>query len=588
MRTFLYILFLFSLLGCSKKKNQKELAKKPNVIIILTDDQGWGDLSYNGNRNLQTPNIDSLAINGVSFENFYVSPVCSPTRAEILTGRYFPRMGVYSTSAGGERFNFSETTIADVFKKAGYATAAYGKWHSGSQPPYHPNSRGFDDYYGFASGHWGNYFSPMLEHNGKPVKGNGYLPDDLIDKSIAFISKNKKTPFFLYIPLNIPHSPMQVPEKYWSKMKDKELLNKYLGTEKEDITFTKAALAMMENVDWNVGRITQTLKKLELEEHTIIVFLSDNGPNGWRWNGGMKGKKGSTDEGGVKSPLFIQWKNHIPKDKSVSKIASSIDLLPTLASLAGIDFTTTNEIDGKNLKSLLLEESPKWEPRAVYNHWKGKTSIRTQKYRLAANNELFDMEQDLGQTKDLSTSLPHLTDSLKTLRANWIKEVTPINDKDDRLFPVGHPNYIYTHLPARDGVPHGNIKRSNQYPNDSYFTNWNSLTDKITWDIEVLEDGVFEIEIFYTCAKENVGSAFEISFNNSKLTANILEGHDPPLTGMTDDRIPRIESYVKDFRSLKIGEISLKKGEGTLVLKALKIAHNEVMDFRLLTFKKVK
>ena len=150
---------------------------RPNVIVILSDDQGWGDLSANGNSNLATPHIDSLAAEGAKFDRFYVCPVCSPTRAEFLTGRYHPRSGVYSTSAGGERMDLDETTIADTFKAAGYATGAFGKWHNGMQYPYHPNGRGFDEYYGFCSGHWGNYFSPPLDHNGKIVRGKGFVID---------------------------------------------------------------------------------------------------------------------------------------------------------------------------------------------------------------------------------------------------------------------------------------------------------------------------------------------------------------------------------------------------------------------------
>ncbi|MDX1284913.1 MAG: sulfatase-like hydrolase/transferase, partial [Draconibacterium sp.] len=165
----------------------------------MSDDQGWGDLSIKGNINISTPNIDKLAETGISFDRFFVCPVCSPTRAELLTGRYHVRGGVYSTSRGGERLNLDETTIAEALKKAGYVTAAYGKWHNGMQPPYHPNSRGFDDYYGFCSGHWGNYFSPKLEHNGKIVKGDGYLTDDFTNHGIDFIEQNKNKPFFLYL-----------------------------------------------------------------------------------------------------------------------------------------------------------------------------------------------------------------------------------------------------------------------------------------------------------------------------------------------------------------------------------------------------
>ena len=201
-------------------------AARPNVLVILTDDQGWGDLSLNGNTNLRTPHIDSLARDGALFERFYVCPVCSPTRAEFLTGRYHPRGGVWSTSTGGERLNLDEKTIGDAFKAAGYATGAFGKWHNGSQWPYHPNARGFDEFYGFASGHWGDYFDPPLEHNGRPTRGEGFITDDLTDHAIAFIEANRDRPFFCYVPFNTPHSPMQVPDRFFEPFKRRELLRR--------------------------------------------------------------------------------------------------------------------------------------------------------------------------------------------------------------------------------------------------------------------------------------------------------------------------------------------------------------------------
>ena len=189
-------------------------ARRPNVVIVLTDDQGFGDLSVHGNTNLHTPTIDSLGRDGATFDRFYVCPVCSPTRAELLTGRYHPRGGVYSTSTGGERLDLDEKTIAQTFKAAGYATAAFGKWHNGMQWPYHPNARGFDEFYGFCSGHWGHYFSPQLEHNGKLVRGKGFVIDDLTDHALKFIEANRDRPFFCYLPYNTPHTPMQVPDRF--------------------------------------------------------------------------------------------------------------------------------------------------------------------------------------------------------------------------------------------------------------------------------------------------------------------------------------------------------------------------------------
>ncbi len=587
MRKVILLYLVFFGFSCADNKKENKISEpKPNVIIIMSDDQGWGDLSNSGNTNISTPNIDALAQNGVSFENFYVQPVCSPTRAELLTGRYAARTGVYSTSEGGERFNLGETTIAELFKNTGYKTAAYGKWHSGMQPPYHPNARGFDDYYGFASGHWGNYFSPMLEHNGALVKGDGFLVDDFTNRGIDFIIENQDKPFFLYLPYNTPHSPMQVPDRFWDKFRDKSLEMNYQGTEEEPLNFTKAALAMVENIDFNVGRLTQKLKELALEENTIIIYLSDNGPNGWRWNGGMRGKKGSTDEGGVRTAFFMQWKNNIPKGKTIASIAGAIDILPTLTSLAGIEPTTEKPLDGIDLRALLLDENPNRDPRHIINHWQGKTSIRTQKYRLDHENHLYDMDTDLGQKQDLSAALPQLLDSLVTLKNDWQLEISNNQNDKDRPMTLGHPDFEYTQIPARDGIAHGNIKRSNRYPNNTFFMNWKSVKDSITWDVEVLADGDFEVELYYTCPEESVGAILELSMAESTLSSTITKPHDPPLTGMENDRDPRMESYVKDFIPMKLGTITLKKGQGQLTLKALSINGKQAPDIRLLLFKR--
>jgi len=588
MKILLYGLSLLQLSACHS--NPKETTnKKPNVIVILSDDQGWGDLSMNGNTNLSTPNIDKIAENGANFDNFFVAPVCSPTRAEFLTGRYHPRGGVYSTSAGGERLDLDETTIADIFKNAGYATAVFGKWHNGMQHPYHPNSRGFDEFYGFCSGHWGDYFnSSLLENNGKLVKGEGYIVDDFTEKALQYMEQNKEKPFFLYLPYNTPHSPMQVPDRWWNKFKNKELEMLHRDPEKEDIEFTKAALAMCENIDWNVGRIMEKLAKLELENNTIVIYLSDNGPNSFRWNAGMKGRKGSTDEGGVRVPMVIQWPGMIKAGKQIKQIAGAIDLLPTLADLAGIDYHTNKPLDGKSLKTLLLEEKIEWEDRLIFNYWNGRTSVRSQKYRLDENGKLFDMENDPGQYLDISGEKPEMAKTLEQAAEKWNKDVAAeLLDNDNRPFLIGHPNADFTQIPARDGVGHGNIIRSNRFPNDSYFTNWTNIDDRITWDVDVVAGGDFEVVIYYTCAKKDIGSTFEVTLGENKLTGKIIDAFDPPLRGMEHDRIERQESYVKDFKPLNLGTMRLEKGRGQLTLKALEIPGSQVMDFRLLMFNRI-
>jgi arylsulfatase A-like enzyme len=559
--------------------------KQPNVIILLSDDQGWGDLSVNGNKNLSTPNIDKLAKNGVQFDRFYVQPVCSPTRAELLTGRYASRCGVYSTSEGGERINLDEITLASVFKKAGYATGAFGKWHNGMQYPYHPNAKGFEEFYGFCSGHWGDYFDTPLEHNGKIVKGQGFMTDDLTNKAMAFMEKNKSRPFLLYVPFNTPHSPMQVPDTWWAKFKDKPL---EMTTNGEDPNFTRAALAMCENLDWNVGRIMQKLKQLNLEDNTIVIYFSDNGPNAIRWNGGMKSIKGSTDEGGVRSPLIMQFPKVIEAGSKITQISTAIDLLPTLTDLVGIKYESKKPLDGVSLKPLLTNKTQSWNDRLLFSYWNDRVSVRSQQYRLDHQNKLFDMTTDPEQKVDVSMNNVEVTNQLKLAVNEWKSAVLVGVKKDVRAFPIGHPDFKYTQLPARDAKPVGGIRRSSKHPNSSFFTNWKTTNDAIVWDVEVLEEGDFEAEVYYTCSPENIGSTFQLSLDNQQVTAKIIKAHNPPLRGMENDRVPRTESYVKEFKPIKIGKIYLNKGTGKLTLKALNVKGTEVMDFRLLMLKRVK
>lgn len=570
--------------------------RPPNVVVILTDDQGWGDLSLHGNTDLATPHIDSLARDGAAFDRFFVCPVCSPTRAEFLTGRYHPRGGVHGTSAGGERLDLDETTVAELFQRAGYATAAFGKWHNGMQPPYHPNARGFDEFYGFCSGHWGDYFSPPLEHNGRPVTGEGFIIDDLTGRAIGFIEKHRDERFFVYLPFNTPHSPMQVPDRWWDRFNGKKpaLRPEEAGDERaasgRGLDHNRAALAMCENIDWNVGRLLARLEELELDDNTVVAFFCDNGPNGRRWNGGMKGIKGSTDEGGVRSPLLVRWPGRIPAGRVVSPIAGAIDLLPTLADLAGIPVEGTRPLDGRSLAPLLTDAEPPaaWpDDRLIVSHWRNRVSVRTQTFRLDHQGQLFDMIADPGQARDVAADHQEIARRLGQAAAAWRAELLPGLEDDDRPFPVGHPGFRFTQLPARDGVPHGGIERSNRFPNCSFFRNWTSTEDAITWDVEVLAAGTYEVAAHYTCPRDDTGSTVELSFGGRRLVATVSEPHDPPVRGGEHDRVPRMESLVKDFRPMVLGTIELAKGRGPLTLRALEVPGSTVMDLRLLFFARV-
>ena len=568
--------------------------KRPNVLIFLADDQGWGDLSVNGNTDSSTPRIDSLAKDGALFDRFFVCPVCAPTRAEFMTGRFFARTGVHGVSTGQERLNLDEVTIMQAFKAAGYATGCFGKWHNGSQAPFHPNSRGFDEYYGFTSGHWGSYFDTQMDHNGTFVKGKGFIIDDLTDHAMQFIEKNKDGNFFCYVPYNTPHSPMQVPDKFYAKFANAEIRQRSSQPDQEKLEHTRAALAMNENMDWNVGRVLDKLKELNLEKDTIVLYFSDNGPNGWRFNGGMKGRKGSVEEGGVRSSFMVRWPGRIPAGARIPHIAGAIDLFPTLCDLASVPVPQTKPMDGRSLKPLLFAQdkpgSVSWPARDFISFQAGgkgrAISVRSQQYRLDPQGALFDMAADPNQKQNVADQHPDEVKRMQSVAKKFLGEVQPVlAAAKSRAYPVGYAPLTY--LPARDGEPHGNVKRSGGAPNCSYFTNWTSTDDTITWDVEPGEAGAYEATIYYTCGKENLGTEIELSFAGKSVRTTVTEAHDPPAYGMENDRDHRgSESYVKDFKPLKLGSIEMSKTRAPLTLRALKIPGKASIEVRYVIFEK--
>lgn len=577
--------------------------RKPNLVVLLADDSGWGDYSINGNANISTPNIDAIGRDGAMLDRFFVCSVCAPTRAEFLTGRYHPRGGVRGVSTGLERLNPNEKTIADAFKAAGYATGAFGKWHNGSQWPYHPNARGFEEYYGFTSGHWGEYFNPPLEHNGRFVRGEGFIADDLTSHALDFIDKNKDRPFFCYLPFNTPHSPFAAPDEFWRRFKDKPINMRGQDGDNEYLDVTRCALAMVENLDWNVGRVLKRLEELKLADHTIVIYFSDNGPNSWRWNGGMKGRKGSTDEGGVRSVFLIRWPGMIKPGTVVREITGAIDLLPTLTAMAGIPRIGGEPLDGRDISGLLRGTATDWPDRIIFSHQNGQVSARTQQYRLDSKGALFDMIADPRQERDIAGANPDVLVRLSSAVAAWREDVFGTDaprtvakssgkgrqkgagiPADDRPYPVGYAEFPMTPLPARDGIPRGGVQRSASAPNCSYFVNWRTLDDRITWDIAVNTTGDYDAVLYYTCPEADAGSAIELSFNGSRLTGKVAPGWDPPLyTNQNTIPRPAGESQMKEFHPLNLGVIRLEKGRGLLTLRAIDIPGKSIMDLRLMT-----
>jgi hypothetical protein len=285
--------------------------------------------------------------------------------------------------------------------------------------------------------------------------------------------------------------------------------------------------------------------------------------------------------------MLIRWPRKIKGGHVVTQLGAAIDLLPTLADLADIPVASQKPLDGISLKSALLSGENSDPERPIFSQWNGKVSVRTNQFRLDNTGKLFDMKMDPGQYRDVTQQHPEEAAKLKKALTGYQASLPSDYGKEDRPFVIGHPDAVLTQIPARDGTAHGNIQRSNRFPNCSYFTNWTSVKDSITWDAEVGAAGNYEVEIYYTCPKSEVGSTVELTFNASRLTSQIVEPHDPPIEGAEHDRVKRRESYVKDFRPMKLGTVHLEKGKGTLTLKATTVAGSQVMDFRLLMLKRV-
>ncbi len=338
---------------------------------------------------------------------------------------------------------------------------------------------------------------------------------------------------------------------------------------------------MVENIDWNVGRLLQTLDDLNLVDNTMVVFFCDNGPNSYRFNGGMKGRKGSIDEGGLRSPLFIRWPGHIRAGAKFPQIAGAIDLLPTLTDLCGIQADTVKPIDGRSLRPILLDESTSWEPRVLLATKNNQVSVRTQQYRLDAAGQLFDIPNDPGQRVDVSAEHPQLTTRLKKLQSEHAAEMKQDYERfADRPFTVGYAKS--TTLPARDGVEHGTIRRSAKPPNNSFFTHWTSLDDAITWEIDVVTAGQYEVILYYTCAAGNEGTIIRLTMEDAPIptttTGTVVDIYDPPLYDKSKERVQDSHYFVKDFKPVSLGRLSLPVAKGRLRLTADTMPGTQVVD----------
>ncbi|MBI1373565.1 MAG: sulfatase-like hydrolase/transferase [Phycisphaera sp.] len=560
----------------------------PNVLLILTDDQGFGDVTSHGNKWIQTPIHDRIANEGARFDRFYVSPVCAPTRASLLTGRYHLRTGVHGVTRADETMRADEVTIAEILKANGYATGAFGKWHNGAHYPNHPNGQGFDDFIGFCAGHWNDYFDYQLEHNGEPIEFKGFIIDYLTDRALDFIDANKDRSWFCYLPLNTPHTPWQVPEKYWQRHKDQT-----------DITIeARCAYAMCENIDDNMGRLLAKLDELKLTDDTIVLYLSDNGANSDRYNAGMKGRKGSLHEGGSRVPLFMRWPGHITPGTIVKPITMHIDLLPTLVEMTGVKHEQPSDkpLDGRSLVPLLNGKTDDWPHRTLFTHWGGTTgnrgAARTDEWRAVKYGkwELYDMIADPSQTKDVAKEHPDVVKQFTGEFDAWIADVTR-EGFDPIPADIGHPQAPLVTLPGHEaflepaqgkGISYGG--RSG-WAND-YVTNWTDTHAYPRWPVRVVRGGKYEVTLLYRAPADSVGTKLRVQVGDASIDGEITTPHDPPhLT--PHDRIERKEVYAYDWATLKLGVIELETGDAALTVHALNKPGAQVMHLKAVQFRRV-
>ena len=449
------------------------LAKKPNIVVVITDDQGYGDLSCHGNPVLKTPNIDALHGRSVRFTNFHVSPTCAPTRAALMTGRHEFKNGVTHTINERERLSLDSFTLAQLLKSAGYATGIFGKWHLGDEAAYHPNRRGFDEVFIHGAGGIGqtypgscgdapnnSYFNPAILHNGVFEKTKGYCTDVFFEQASKWIDarRAKPEPFLCWIATNAPHAPLDCPAEYVKQYAGK-IPAPVKGKQAEDAA---KFFGMVANIDDNVGKLTARLKEWKLDDDTVVIFMTDNGGTAGVpvFNAGMRGSKVTPYEGGTRVPFFFSWPKRFPAGVDVPALAAHIDLFPTLAELTGAAIPTTVKPDGRSLVPLLKDKDAAWEDRTLVTHvgrWdKGKAAeakyhtcaVRTAQYRLvnpgrkAEAWELYDITKDPGEKTDVAARHPEIVRDLRGRLDKWWDEVTPLLVNENVTGPAKNPFHV--------------------------------------------------------------------------------------------------------------------------------------------------
>ena len=505
----LALLFLVFLIGCKKDKTP------PNVILIITDDQGYGDLSFNGNPNIITPALDNFAAESVRFNNFYVSPVCAPTRSSLMTGRYSLRTGVRDTYNGGAIMASSEVTLAEMLKQANFTTGIFGKWHLGDNYPSRPSDQGFDESLIHLAGGMGqvgdftnyfkkdtSYFDPILWHNNEQKPYKGYCSDIFTENAIEFIEKNKNNPFFCYLSFNAPHNPLQVPDEYYQAYKtldptdgiDPELIpNEKISEKTKDNT--RKVYAMVTNIDDNLKKLFNKVDELGIKDNTIVIFMTDNGPQHARYVAGMKGRKSSVYNGGIRVPFFLRFPAMFSGNQEVNQITAHIDLLPTLSKLCNVEMPRDRKIDGRSfIPSINSEKLPE---RSFFSYWTRKypelynnIALQRGQFKLIGktdynspieNFELYDTYHDPFEKNNLITQKKSIALSLKKeMHQTFLELVNSENLKNPPRIMLGSDFENPVYLNRNDAGGQRAV--------------WNQEQAYSFWKVDINKEGLYDLK----------------------------------------------------------------------------------------------
>jgi len=578
-------------------------AERPNVLMILTDDQGYGDLSLHGNPYIETPHIDRLGMQGVRFERFYVNSVCAPTRAALLTGRYPARAGTHSVTRNREALRPREVTLGDAFEQAGYRTSYIGKWHNGAQYPNTPPGKGFEEFFGFTAGHINNYFDAVLTRGTREERTTGYITDVLTNEAVRFMRAHREEAFFCSVNYNAPHNPYQVPDSYFDPLKAR-------GVE----TNAAAHLAMCRNIDDNVGRLMEQLEVLGIAENTLVLFLTDNGAAGSParyWNAGMRGWKTSTHEGGTRVPLFLHWPAAKWEPHEVEELAEHVDLYPTLMDLCGIELPEGPPIDGISLRPLIEDPEADWPERVLFTHngidetnrYPG--AVRTPRYRLVCTIDgpqagsqsvnrdetrsawmLFDMKEDPGETTDIAKKHPEVVDALAAQYEAWVDYIHAEGLRRWPL-PVGHDAHNPVRLHASQAYKRAPVAYAVGGFAHDWLTNWTSTEGAIWFEVDAAEAGRYAVEIAYTCEPENAGSEIEVRAGGSRVTATVAAAEPVAIDLPNRDEASNERYRNRKWGTLRMGTLTLPEGISQVRIEAQTVAGSNVMDFKHLSLEKL-